>query len=391
MSNHSHRQPKTLLLLLSFVILLQVFVQTDLKAGAASAASAQGTFASQEDLQAAETEDSYEASGSSGSIRWEVKDHVLTISGSGKMPNYASEKAPWFAYRSSVKAVIIKNGVTYIGNYAFKHVPMYAVSIPQSVVKMGYKSFAYTDRLKSIYYGGEKKKWSKIDIGFGNSLLRTTSVYFAKNAQAAADLARKTGTKSSTARHSLRWSLSGTTLTISGNGSMTDFVSDPANTAPWHARCANTVTKVVISKGVTSIGNYAFYDFGKLRSIQLSSTVRRIGVRAFYRCTGLYAVALPSTVTTIGKNAFQNCFSLSAVVLPKGLKTISPYTFNQCSQLRVVTIPASVTVIGQEAFWGCSRLSKVNYKGSSSQWKKISLRSGNDPLRSAGKVYNYAH
>ena len=391
---NSYRRSKAFLLLLSFCILLQTFVSADLRAQAASSGKsvkAQGYFSSVEDLQEAETEASYQASGSSGAIRWSVDNHVLTISGSGKMPNYASEKAPWFGSRSAIKAVIIKSGVTYIGNYAFKHIPMYAVSIPQSVTRMGYKSFAYTDRLKSVYYGGEKKKWSRINIGFGNSLLRTTSVYFAKNASAAAELAKKTGKRSSTPKHSLRWSLSGTTLTISGNGSMTDFVSDPAYTAPWHSRCANTVTRIVISNGVTSIGNYAFYDFSRLKSIQLASSVKRIGVRAFYRCTALNAVALPSTVTTISKNAFQNCFSLTAAVLPRGLKSISPYAFNQCSQLRVVTIPASVTLIGQEAFWGCSRLSKINYKGSSAQWKRITVRSGNQALHSAGKVYNYAH
>ena len=50
-----------------------------------------------------------------------------------------------------------------------------------------------------------------------------------------------------------------------------------------------------------------------------------------------------------------------------------------------------MTLIGQEAFWGCSRLSKINYKGSSAQWKRITVRSGNQALHSAGKVYNYAH
>ncbi|MGX8686349.1 MAG: leucine-rich repeat protein [bacterium] len=394
MSMNSYRRSKAFLLLLSFCILLQTFVSADLRAQAASSGKsvkAQGYFSSVEDLQEAETEASYQASGSSGAIRWSVDNHVLTISGSGKMPNYASEKAPWFKYRASVRTVIVKSGVTYIGNYAFKHIPMYAISIPQSVTSLGYKSFAYTDRLKSVYYGGDKKGWSKIKIGFGNSLLRTSSINFARDAQTAASLAKKTGDNSYTPRHSLRWVLSGTTLTISGNGTMMDYVSDPANTAPWHSRCAGSVTRIVISNGVTSVGNYAFYDFVKLKSIQLASSVKRIGLRAFYRCSGLNAVALPNSVTTIGKNAFQNCYNLSAVVLPRGLKTISPYTFNQCSQLRVVTIPASVTTIGQDAFWACSRLSKVNYKGSSSQWKKITIRSGNQPLKKADRVNNYAH
>ena len=387
---YSYRYSKAFILLLSAVLLARIFVTADLPVLAASGTEVHYE-SSAEDLQEAEAEADYKASGTSGSIRWSLDGHVLTISGSGKMPNYASEKAPWYEYREAVKAVVIRSGVTYIGNYAFKHIPMYTISIPTSVKSLGYKAFAYTDRLKSVYYGGKKTKWSKVKIGFGNSLLRTSTIHYVKNAKAAASLAKKNGINQSTPQKSLRWSVSGTTLTISGSGSMQDYVSDTSAAAPWHAHYANVITNVVIKGGVTSIGNYAFYDFTHLTSISLASSVKRIGVRAFYRCSGLRAVALPNTVTTISKNAFQNCYNLTAAVLPRGLKTISSYTFNQCLNLRVVTIPASVTSIGKEAFWHCGKLAKVNYKGSQAQWKKISISAGNLRVKNAQKVYNYAH
>ena len=390
MHTYSRRCSKAFLLLLTVVLLAQFFLMTEIPACAASDSQVH-YMSSEEDLQEGETEEDYQASGSSGSIKWSLSDHVLTISGSGKMPNYASEQAPWYSYRHAIKAVVIRSGVTHVGSYAFKHVPMYAISIPASVKSLGYKSFAYTDRLKSVYYGGKKTKWSKVKIGFGNSLLRTSTVHYVKSAKSAAALAKKNGLKQSTPKKSLRWSVSGTTLTISGSGSMQDYVSDPVATAPWHARYANVITRVVITGGVTSIGNYAFYDFTRLSSISLASTVKQIGVRAFYRCTSLKAIALPNTVTTIRKNAFQNCYNLTAAVLPRGLKTISSYCFNQCSNLRVVTIPASVTSIEKEAFWHCYKLSKVNYKGSQSQWKKVTVKTGNQKIKNAQKVYNYAH
>ena len=42
----------------------------------------------------------------------------LTISGTGEMPNYTTN-APWYAYRDSIKTVVIEDGVTSIGGGAF--------------------------------------------------------------------------------------------------------------------------------------------------------------------------------------------------------------------------------------------------------------------------------
>ena len=47
---------------------------------------------------------------------------VMTISGSGKMADYASaDKQPWVGQRENIKHLVVENGVTTIGNNAFKY------------------------------------------------------------------------------------------------------------------------------------------------------------------------------------------------------------------------------------------------------------------------------
>lgn len=45
--------------------------------------------------------------------------------------------------------------------------------------------------------------------------------------------------------------------------------------------------KIVIEQGISSIGDYAFYQATRLLSISIPSTVKTVGERAFYRCTSL--------------------------------------------------------------------------------------------------------
>lgn len=372
----------------AFSILLFVFTTCPVIPDAAAAAQEVHYISSQEDLQEAATKETYLDGGTTGTVNWSISGNVLVISGKGKMPDYASGKAPWYSRRTVIKAVIIQKGITYIGSYAFKHIPMYAVSIPSSLQKLGFKSFAYTDRLRSVYYGGGRNSWSKLHIGFGNSALKTANVYYTGNSATAAAMARNKGLTSTTAKRSLRWTISGTTLTISGNGSMQNYNADYLFAAPWHSK-RGQITKVVIENGVKSIGNYAFYDFMHLKVIQMARSVKRIGARAFYQCNGLNAVVIPDNVSLICRSAFQKCSSLSAVVLPRSINTVNSYCFSQCGRLRVVVIPAGVKKIEENAFWSCASLSKVNFRGTSSLWKTMSIESGNRQVKRAEKAYNF--
>ena len=75
-----------------------------------------------------------------------TSDGVLTISGTGAMEDYATygENLPWADHRSDIKAIVINNGVTSIGNWAFDNCQyVTSVSIPASVTSIGYYSFNY--------------------------------------------------------------------------------------------------------------------------------------------------------------------------------------------------------------------------------------------------------
>ena len=45
--------------------------------------------------------------------------HILNISGTGAMADYTASTTPWNAYRSQIESVVIGNGITRIGDYAF--------------------------------------------------------------------------------------------------------------------------------------------------------------------------------------------------------------------------------------------------------------------------------
>ena len=87
-------------------------------------------------------------------LTWTLDDQgTLTISGSGNMTNYASQGAPWFSIqnRTKLKKVIIKEGVTSIGNYAFANLSAITEIItPSTVAKIGEHAFVHCGALQSF-------------------------------------------------------------------------------------------------------------------------------------------------------------------------------------------------------------------------------------------------
>lgn len=88
-------------------------------------------------------------------LTWDFANGVLTISGTGAMTNYSSSsssRAPWYDYRSSFKSVVIEEGVTSIGNYAFNDCSgLTSVTIPNSVTSIGRSAFYGCTNLKTVY------------------------------------------------------------------------------------------------------------------------------------------------------------------------------------------------------------------------------------------------
>ena len=189
------------------------------------------------------------------------------------------------------------------------------------------------------------------------------------------------------------WTLTGTELTISGNGEVESGVEPK----PWSDKM-DKITKVKIKKGITSIGSFAFSDYKSLSSVTIPDSVTSIEAyafdgtsyfnnkdnwkdgmlyiddcliqakdtiegtcaikpgtnviaeEAFYDCKNLSEIILPSSVTSIGDSAFQGCMNLSRIKIPDSVTSIGALAFGNCESLSRIILPNCLTDIGYLAF-----------------------------------------
>ena len=306
-------------------------------------------------------------SGSCGeALTWSLSGGTLTISGTGKMASYSFRGAPWYSRCAGISQIVISEGVTSIGQYAFGDctnvtsisIPdsvtelnkgcfyacesMTSITIPQSVTKIAGEVFYACDGLTDVYYDGTDASWKHItsrDAGLGHNVtIHSTGVFTGKCGD------------------NLTWTIDNNeVLTISGTGRIPDY-NDPSsggnNTAPWYGY-AYQIKKVVLGSGVQNIGNGAFAGCYGMTDITIPDGVTSIGDSAFDGCSALTEISIPGTVSSIGREAFYGC-ALREVEIPQGITSIQSYAFQNCTQLTKITIPASVTSIGGGAFYGCA-------------------------------------
>lgn len=159
--------------------------------------------------------------------------------------------------------------------------------------------------------------------------------------------------------NNVTWSLDNKgLLIISGEGDMANYNDDFVS--PWYENRHN-VNNVIIEDGVTSIGDFAFYEC-PLTSIIIPDGVTSIGNWSLCDCYGLTQVEIPDSVRNIGIRAFS-LSSLEEVTFGNNLNSIGEGAFQECYNLTSVTIPDSVTNIGDGeygfAFAGCFKLAEI--------------------------------
>jgi fibronectin type 3 domain-containing protein len=312
------------------------------------------------------------SSGSCGdNVTWMLtSDGTLTISGTGAMTDYYNSGAtPWHSVCSQIKSVIIEDGVTRIGNYAFSYCDALAgVTIPDSVTTIGDQAFKDCKALTSmaipgsvtmigdwafdgcgaltdIYYGGYGIDWLSASGNYCG-IPSGTTVHF------------KSGYGKGSCGDNVSWVLPlDGTLTISGTGAMEDYDID---NAPWYS-FRSQVKSVVIEDGVT-----------------------RIGISAFKNCDALTDVTIPGSVIRIEDYAFSDCSALTSVTIPDGVTYIGSYAFSDCDSLASVTIPGSVTKIGGSVFYDCDALTDIYYDGYGIDWLKVY---GHDQIPDSATVH----
>lgn len=320
-------------------------------------------------------------------------DGVLTISGTGAMNKFTykdgdSSDCPWHGVRYALKKIVVEDGVTSIGSYAFSfdvHVTdvtlpsslktigndaflgchgltsvvipegvtsigAYAfeqcsaiktVTVPASTTELGNHAFdtgeyydgSYHTQLTDIYYGGSRQQW--YDAGGGDAALVDVPVHFNGTTGDIID-GGKCGADAF-------WTLDrDNTLTISGTGAMYDYPLDDNrdSTAPWPVW---DVESIDVQEGITHIGAYAFY------------------------CTdNATALSLPSSLISIGRAALCG-FGGTEIIVPDNVTCIDNFAFNACNNLQTITLPAGLQNIGI-CFIECDALKTINFGGTMEQW-----------------------
>lgn len=121
---------------------------------------------------------------------------------------------------------------------------------------------------------------------------------------------------------------------------------------------------VVLPEGISSIGDYAFYECSDLLQIILPAGVTKIGEYTFSKCSSLQQIEIPEAVETIGLKAFEKCENLQKVKLPDGLSTLNSGVFSDCENLQEINFPNGLKYIGSNAFDSCKKLREVVFPDS---------------------------
>ena len=163
-------------------------------------------------------------------ITWNVTDSVLTISGTGAMDC----SAPWTFYNTSIKSLVIEEGVTQLGPVESYNgcTNLSTVTLSSTVTDFGYASFQQCPALTSFEVADDNPTFCAID-----------GVLFSKD--------------------------------------KTVLVQYPVG----HKR-----TEYIIPATVDSIGTLAFSGCTNLTSVTIPESVTKIGQLAFYNCTGLKTI-----------------------------------------------------------------------------------------------------
>ena len=252
---------------------------------------------------------------------------TLTVSGTGAMKDYNYKGAPWYQSRDSIQAVVIENGVTTIGGFAFSNCSsLTGITIPKSVTTIGEYAFPNCSSLKNVSIT-DLAAWCRIDFANDST---TTPMLYAKN------------------------------IWLDGQKIVSVAVPEGITEVKAYTFYGfKDLIQVTLPAGVTTIGEYAFSDCSSLTSITLPQGLTAIGRSAFYDCSSLTGITIPEGVTTIGDRAFSGCSSLTSITIPEGVTAIGVCSFYDCRSLASITIPESITAIGGSAFWGCSSLTGI--------------------------------
>ena len=284
-------------------------------------------------------------------VTWEVKENgdkikdmkamTLTISGKGAMADYKnSNDLPWIWWAQEITQIVIKDGVTRIGNKAFYEYGETKIDLPDSVISIGDQAFYYCTSLQEVKLS---PKLTEIGVSAFEGCNALENIEIPAGVKTIGDEAF---------------------LSCISLGSVTNMNGVTNIGAYAFCGCEN-LESIDIPNSVTNIGAYAFSDCKNLGSVTNMNGVTNIGEGAFARCKSLRNVTIPSGVTSIEDGTFLGCMSLGKITIPSGVTTIGDVAFALCAALKEITIPQQVEKVGEGAFMACAQLEKIDIESDS--------------------------
>ena len=340
--------------------------------------------------QAAETPVEPATSGDCGAteddhVTWsfDSRTGVLMISGNGAMADYAIIKennvmhttAPWKAYDSDIKSVIIEPGVTKIGSHAFFMCNnLESVSIPEGVTTIEDRAFWQTSlknitipasvtqigsTIKEVFY--QCYDLESITVANGNTAYRsvdgvlytadgTTLIQYPQNKT---DKAYKM-IDEATKIDFLAFNYTQNLQTIDFNN-VTAFADK--------AVYGNQALQEIVLKNAASLGNQAFSGNREVTSVLLEKAPTTVGESVFSSCTSLTNVTLPDDMKELQDGMFAFCTALKTLKFPAQLNRIGKACFDRAGLAGDLVIPESVENIGFVAFRNCHGLTSITVEG----------------------------
>lgn len=245
-----------------------------------------------------------------------------------------------FLFCSSIKKVVVAEGITEIGNDAFAECSSVTeVSLPNGIVALGEGAFFRCSSLMSLTLPESLVSVGDEAFSFCSALKNINFPSVLEN------IGRSAFSNCS--------SLTSVTLP-QGLKTLGRYV---------FGNCTNLERADLSATKLTELSDSMFSRCKSLKNVALPSGLAKIGGSAFYLCDGLTDVNIPNGVAEIGKEAFYNC-SLKSLTLPSGLKTIGDGAFYQCWAIPFVNLPQGVVSVGAEAFANCQHISEVTVPNS---------------------------
>ncbi len=286
---------------------------------------------------------------------------ILTIWGSGEMYDYQDHQnqPPWKPWEESsyinktVKSIVIGEGVTGIGKYAFSTCQnLETVSLPTTLKEIRYAAFLSCHSIKEVVLpqGLETIDRSAFE---GCKSLREMDIPDSVTSLGDSAFRNCEGLVSLWIGKNLTQSLTG--VYFDDCRSLTSIQVSPGNSSYVSEE------GILFSRDKTLLVCYPQAKQGQKYTVP--DTVKIIGDSAFANCVDLAGLTVSNSVTTIRANAFYGNRNLRTFDFGERTESIGLHALEDCTALETVTFPRKLNYIGNCAFAYDTSLRKIYFKG----------------------------